>query len=290
MSNIPFEIPSPPSPPTPPLSRPLPPPLPTNVLTRHSQRTNDCFHHDTNFSTQPTIEINTPNTTQISPSTSGRKAGSQNYSDEDLNKLLDIIEEVEPIGSNHWAEVQERYNDYAVDKFRAIRDQDALRNKYDKMVNVKKPTGSASCPPLVRRSKHIARDIMAKVNAISIGSGQGEVNEEEISDPENMNTSGNEHGKRRRNTFGARRNKRITGRNGVKCDEDEAELISHVGEMSTAICSFLNSSSSERNGIGNVSEIKKIVQEEVRAELESTNQSIKELKEMIKIVIEKPRL
>jgi len=43
------------------------------------------------------------------------------------------------------------------------------KNKFDKLANKKKDTGNPSCPPEVRRAKHIARDILGSCYAGSAG-------------------------------------------------------------------------------------------------------------------------
>ena len=51
-----------------------------------------------------------------------------------------------------------------------MRDLDSLKCKFDKLANMKKPTGDPSCPEDVRRAKHIARDIFNRANAGKVGS------------------------------------------------------------------------------------------------------------------------
>lgn len=42
-------------------------------------------------------------------------------------------------------------------------------NEIDKLANTTNPTGDPSCPPLLCRAKHIAKDMLAKVNAVIMG-------------------------------------------------------------------------------------------------------------------------
>lgn len=92
----------------------------------------------------------------------GRKAGTQNYSHEDIDTLLDQAAEILPLDAHHWALVGQRFAAWAGEEGRPERDIDALKAKFDKLSNTKKPTGSPTCLPSVRRAKHIARDILAK--------------------------------------------------------------------------------------------------------------------------------
>lgn len=63
-----------------------------------------------------------------------------------MTKFLNTVEEVEPIGFNQWIVVAEKYKDYAVGNNRPYGDQDALKAKFDKIVNVKKPAKDLSIP------------------------------------------------------------------------------------------------------------------------------------------------
>lgn len=49
---------------------------------------------------------------------------------------------------------------------------------FDRMANVKKPTGHASFSLEVRRAKNIARDILERVNVISVSDKDGDETDE----------------------------------------------------------------------------------------------------------------
>lgn len=220
--------------------------------------------------------------------------GSPNYNDEDIKVLLDIVERCEPIGGNDWAYVSKQFNDYAPEIERPVRDIDSLRTKFDNLAKTKKPTGDPSCPPNVRRAKHIARDILGKVNAISVGDEDCIA---DISPPDTLNRvysdseSQSTPAKRKRickeGTFGVRKGKRVPGAAGIRKENGDDLLIEHVGDMSQAICSLIKRE--EEVGKDSISkeEVKRIVKEEVRAELATTNASISELKELLMMELNK---
>lgn len=52
---------------------------------------------------------------------------------------------------------------------RPVRDVESVREKFDRLTKTKKSTGDPSCPASVRRAKHISKDILSKVNAVSVG-------------------------------------------------------------------------------------------------------------------------
>ncbi|KAF7344772.1 hypothetical protein MVEN_01638200 [Mycena venus] len=85
----------------------------------------------------------------------GRPQGSANYGKEDVRKMFDLIAELLPVGQKGWKEVERRYNKWAKQNGRAERPPKALENKYKQYLRQKKPTGSGSCPPEVKRAHEI---------------------------------------------------------------------------------------------------------------------------------------
>lgn len=232
----------------------------------------------------------------------GGRTGAPNYSNEDIDTLLDVVEEVEPLGSNQWAMVEKNYNEWGENNDRPYRDMDSLKGKFDKLANVKKPTGNPSCPDNVRRAKRIARDILAKCNAHSVGDtsesdsnpdqdsfgnpiendslGNGTPNSEQASRASSLGQK-----RKGKETLGARKNKRRAGATGVK-ENDGSDLVAdHIGSMSESIGLIAKSFRFPNEGLEHPrlhDDIKNIVKEEVREELKITNDSINELKEMFK--------
>jgi len=122
------------------------------------------------------------------PQRRGRRAGVSNYTPEESNKLLDFIEEVLPLGKNHWVDVTSRYATWAEETGRCARDHDALMDKYRKLSYTKKPTGDPSCPSDVRRAKRIARQILSKAQAVSLGASDSD-SDADKSDDEGIATN-----------------------------------------------------------------------------------------------------
>jgi hypothetical protein len=56
-----------------------------------------------------------------------RQKGSASYSSQHVEHLLDIIDEVKPIGKNHWETVAMRYNRVAVARMWPERDMESLK-------------------------------------------------------------------------------------------------------------------------------------------------------------------
>lgn len=78
----------------------------------------------------------------------------------EVESLLEVIEEVLPIGQNEWDTVlhqhQSRYPDYD-------RTRDSIKRKFASLYNSKKPTGDPTCPPTVRRAKQLFNLIKEKM-------------------------------------------------------------------------------------------------------------------------------
>ena len=87
------------------------------------------------------------------------RAGVLNYSSEDTSMLLRIVGKLKPYGASQWAEVAKLYQEWAEENERPPRDQDSLKNKFDKLCGIRKKTTDPTCPPAVRLAKQIARGI-----------------------------------------------------------------------------------------------------------------------------------
>jgi len=102
-------------------------------------------------------------------SRTGRRSGSTNYSTVEVFALLGFVEDVLPLGKNHWVDVTSRYSRWAAQNGHPARDHDSLMDKFRKLSYTKKPTGDPLCPADVRKAKHLAQDILAKAQAVSLG-------------------------------------------------------------------------------------------------------------------------
>ena len=65
----------------------------------------------------------------------GRKAGAAGYSDDEIMRLLKIIEKVLPLGKQSWELVTDAYNQFATRHKYMTRTSKALRAKFDSVSN-----------------------------------------------------------------------------------------------------------------------------------------------------------
>ncbi len=60
----------------------------------------------------------------------GRSAGASNYSTEDVNALLDILEEHRPLGAHAWNMCADEYTVWAEDSVHPVHTSKSLENKF----------------------------------------------------------------------------------------------------------------------------------------------------------------
>eukprot|EP01038_Epipyxis_sp_PR26KG_P017783 gene17783-24817_t len=97
------------------------------------------------------------------------RTGVRNFTEWEVNTLLDITERILPLGADHWQEdVATLFNTAAQgrDQSAPPRESDSLKTKFKALKNVKKPTGDPDCPPLVRRAKRIYYQIEQRMSVV----------------------------------------------------------------------------------------------------------------------------
>ncbi|KAF9566074.1 hypothetical protein CPC08DRAFT_127378 [Agrocybe pediades] len=93
----------------------------------------------------------------------GRVVGTANYSEEDIDMLLDLLEDHLPPGAKAWNVVGEEFNSWASNNKRPLRTTKSLELKFKQLVRTSKPTGTADCPPHIERAHAIEDRIAEKV-------------------------------------------------------------------------------------------------------------------------------
>lgn len=134
----------------------------------------------------------------------GRATGSKNFSQEDINMLLDCVQDVLPIGQKGWALTEKAFNDAAKLGNRPERTSKSLEAKYKQvcylfamhvsqlighlqLIKTRKPTGSGYRPPHIERAHEIEEEIASRI-------GMRDLNESDyadaISSEDNSSASG----------------------------------------------------------------------------------------------------
>ncbi|SJK97336.1 uncharacterized protein ARMOST_00588 [Armillaria ostoyae] len=90
---------------------------------------------------------------------SGQLVDASNYSTEDVNALLDILEEHRLLGARAWNTCANEYTVWAEDSECPVHTLKSLENKFKQLMQTPKPTGDAECPPEIERA-HIIKELM----------------------------------------------------------------------------------------------------------------------------------
>ncbi|KAJ7575230.1 hypothetical protein C8J56DRAFT_1007765 [Mycena floridula] len=112
----------------------------------------------------------------------GRAAGAQNYSAEDIDALLDILETELPLGIKGWNSVGDFFSTWAEENERPQRAAKSLELKFKQWVRLSKPTGDGYCPPHIERA-HIISDMMMDK------AGSHDLDDDEIANEEPIDVS-----------------------------------------------------------------------------------------------------
>lgn len=87
--------------------------------------------------------------------------------------LLSLVEQILSLGSAQWDDVHYAYNRNLPAEW-PQRDSESLRRKFYALKNAKKPTGDPSCPPEIRRAKHVFREIEDKCSVLQLDDDEQE--------------------------------------------------------------------------------------------------------------------
>lgn len=156
------------------------------------------------------------------------RAGVQNFSNEEMQALLDLAETRVPLGMQEWALVAHDYNKWAMKNKRSQRDSQALKSKFDRLADTTKPTGRSGCPDIVRKAKDIAADMEGRSAAAPLGTVRSnpseEAGEDDVAEVEQRSRAIKQEG----NAVGVRADARTAGRSGVKRQDVDAAVVSHM--------------------------------------------------------------
>ena len=100
------------------------------------------------------------------------------FTDAETAELLHIIKDKKPIGMEGWREVESEFNTHSGSHPGFTEHTSlSLKQKFQRLCHVKKPTGDPEMPPLVLNAKHINHELHAMICA-----GELEGTEEEVED------------------------------------------------------------------------------------------------------------
>ncbi|KIJ24437.1 hypothetical protein M422DRAFT_56409 [Sphaerobolus stellatus SS14] len=98
----------------------------------------------------------------------GRQPGVRKWLNEEIERLLDIVQEVLPIAGIGWEEVTRQFNEAAAFENTSARNTSALEGRFKKLHSTPPPTGDAEVPPEVQCALEINEAINAKAGVTVI--------------------------------------------------------------------------------------------------------------------------
>ena len=90
-----------------------------------------------------------------------------NYSLEEVDNLLELIDEILPLSVTQWEKIAEHHLSRYPDRNRSV---DSIKRKFKELYSKKIPTGDPNCPQEVRRAKRLRRQIINSMNASDLNS------------------------------------------------------------------------------------------------------------------------
>jgi hypothetical protein len=90
-----------------------------------------------------------------------------NFSREELDSFLDIVEDILPLSTTQWESVVETHSARYPDKGRTV---DGLKRKFKELHIKRIPTGDPHCPPAVRRAKQLRNAIIELMDGSDLNS------------------------------------------------------------------------------------------------------------------------
>ncbi len=202
------------------------------------------------------------------------RKGKANYSNTDVDMLLDIVNDIIPLGSNIWALVEKECNLWSTQNSRPKRDQDRSKRKFEKLANMKKNTHDPLCSSKLRRAKRISKKILCECSAMSVGDDDAQAVENVLID-ENESAQHNLSVSNRQNRITkqsfALKPRKIEKDTILRCMQDVTDSMVKI--PSTLTLQDIHK------------DIQKLDSREVKKATKETQKSIHELKEFIKGII-----
>ena len=90
-----------------------------------------------------------------------------NFSREELDSFLDIVEDILPLSTTQWESVVETHSGRYPDKGRTV---DSLKRKFKELHIKRIPTGDPHCLPAVRRAKQLRNAIIKLMDGCDLNS------------------------------------------------------------------------------------------------------------------------
>ncbi|KAI5840120.1 hypothetical protein DFP73DRAFT_529575 [Morchella snyderi] len=98
----------------------------------------------------------------------GKPKGAQMFNSHDMNRLLEVLEEVLSIGEDMWDKVEATYNNRAGAATRESRDAKFLKRYYIDLIKSRKPRGNRQRPSNIARAYEIEAAIEERIQMATL--------------------------------------------------------------------------------------------------------------------------
>ncbi|ETL84226.1 hypothetical protein L917_15914 [Phytophthora nicotianae] len=134
----------------------------------------------------------------------GKNSGNTNYTMNEIDRLLDLVEQALPLGRDEWERLGANYN-AGRSRGSPEREFESLRRKFKVLYSTRKPTGMPDMPPHIKRAKELKKAIDGKANVVELDDDADDDDRDELPvdpdfsfepDPEDFFEDGDDEGMR----------------------------------------------------------------------------------------------
>ena len=148
-----------------------------------------------------------------------------NYSLEEIDSLLDLIEDELPISATLWENIQKSHLSRYPDQRRGV---DSIKRKFKELYSKRVKTGDPNCPQEVRRAKRLRHQIVESMNASDLNTVVAGSEEQGSESGDDLSSVLGEHDNVGSDVVVARRTRRSSAQLDDVEEEDDDDLVAEV--------------------------------------------------------------
>jgi len=148
-----------------------------------------------------------------------------NYSLEEIDSLLDLIEDELPISATLWENIQKSHLSRYPDQRRGV---DSIKRKFKELYSKRVKTGDPNCPQEVRRAKRLRHQIVESMNASDLNTVVAGSEEQGSESGDDLSSVLGEHDNVGSDVVVAHRTRRSSAELDDVEEEDDDDLVAEV--------------------------------------------------------------
>ena len=148
-----------------------------------------------------------------------------NYSLEEIDSLLDLIEDELPISATLWENIQKSHLSRYPDQRRGV---DSIKRKFKELYSKRVKTGDPNCPQEVRRAKRLRHQIVESMNASDLNTVVAGSEEQGRESGDDLSSVLGEHDNVDSDVVVAHRTRRSSAEVDDVEEEDDDDLVAEV--------------------------------------------------------------